>query len=133
MLRLSLILLLLVGSCVLPTGGKLPEPWMLDEFKLAQEKLFTFFGDPKIWEVSIDQFNLQVVLPLPNLPPGANHFLCGSKPAVGCYKNGGKIIEYLANVPTVLRHEFGHGIAEVLDLHKEDCGWREWEHQEGCP
>ena len=57
---------------------------------------------------------------------------CGGQLASGCYSQGDKLIQFWESAPTVIHHEAGHAILDVLPVGPK---WRCYEHPEysWCP
>lgn len=113
-MRRALAVLLLMSGCSLPTSSDADlDPLMVEEFNVAKETLEAW--GVRVW-VGPDDF---LIIPRPDA------FTCGTTlGANGCYDPNSRRIDWNTKTPTVLRHEFGHGILHIEGF---SC-WREYEH-----
>lgn len=106
----------IMASCNI-CGPSSVEPWVQEEWTIAQSKLATQYSLPEANEVSPE---------LVRWEPRPGPFYCGSKLSNGCFSTRwGPKVQYNVQTPSVVRHEAGHAILWILN----DARWRCYEHK----
>ncbi len=118
LLLLSGLLLFLAGCTFIPTSvtGPVTDELMLTEFAIAKSEL----------DAAGKSYNHSITPAFFHITPFDGVFRCGEVEANGCFSTGGPEIKWNTFTPTVLRHEFGHGILWA----SSDPNWACWQHDD---